>query len=47
MAKEALATYASIGNKFSFKEIIFQVCDPLQKQEILERMDQDYIPFIN
>ena len=23
MAKEALVTYASIGNKFSFKEIIF------------------------
>eukprot|EP00347_Sterkiella_histriomuscorum_P009023 403342823 len=47
MAKEALATYASIGNKFSFKEIIFQICDPTQKQEILDRLDQENIPFIN
>lgn len=29
MTKEALVAYASIGNKFSIKEIVFQISDPL------------------
>ena len=47
MALETLTAYASIGNKFSIREIIYQLLDKETYEVILERFEQDMVPFIN
>lgn len=47
LAMEAIVAYASIGNKFSVKEIIFQLIDKPTYEKIAERIDMDLPPFIN
>jgi hypothetical protein len=44
---EALAAYTSIGNKFSVKEIVYQLVDKNVYDLITERIDQEMVPFIN
>lgn len=38
---------ASIGNKFSVKEIIYQLVDKYTYEAISDRIDRDLVPFIN
>jgi hypothetical protein len=47
IALEALVSYSSIGNKFSIKEIIYQLVDKASYEIIAERMDREMFPFIN
>jgi hypothetical protein len=47
LSVEALTAYASIGNKFSVKEIVYQLVDKNIYDYITERLDQEMIPFIN
>ena len=44
---EALTAYASIGNKFSVKEIVYQLVEKSIYDYITERLEQELIPFIN
>ena len=47
LALEALVCYSSIGNKFSLKEIVYQLVDQEVYELITERIEQEMIPFIN
>ena len=47
MSIEALIAYSSIGNKFSVKEIVYQLVDKPTYDVITERLDIDMFPFIN
>lgn len=40
-------TYASIGNKFSVKEIVYQLVEKDIYEAICERMEIELVPFIN
>ena len=47
LAIETLIAYASIGNKFSVKEIVYQLVDKSTYEVLSERMELDFLPFIN
>jgi len=42
-----LISYASIGNKFSVKEIVYQLVDKETYEIITERLELEMVPFIN
>lgn len=47
LSLEALVAYASIGNKFSVKEIVYQLVEQSTYEAIAERMDMELVPFLN
>lgn len=47
LAVETLVAYASIGNKFSIKEVVYQVVDKATYDIITERLEEELVPFIN
>jgi len=47
IAIEALACYSSIGNKFSIKEIIYQLVDKYTYDHITARLEQENLPFLD
>lgn len=47
LALECLVSYASIGNKLSFKEIVFQMVDEEIYDHICQRIDMGNFPLIN
>lgn len=47
LALEALACYSSIGNKFSFFEIVYQLVEADIQEIIAERIEQELFPYIN
>lgn len=47
LAMETLIAYSSIGNKFSVREVIFQLADKVTVQLINDRLELEMIPYIN